>query len=235
MTMSVLLQLSKDWTKSKGAPNGALNPALLYLKKIKDRNEKGWLRKAEVDKAGRNVPMTENKKEGHLSQTEKQLIISLMQSLSSAGDTVAAAIASAWGVAPNTVRRYQNTSLKSLTANGLAVPRKVRSDKGTMLFTCDDKCRQVYTPLYVFKKIMRTANRGEELTDKELNDRWEVASPATKENAKQKAVHFYSVPPILSTKLRGSCDSHVVELLGELLLPKSLEVPMRSNPFVEIL
>jgi hypothetical protein len=39
MTMSVLLQLFKDWTKSKGAQNGALNPALLYLKKMNDRSE----------------------------------------------------------------------------------------------------------------------------------------------------------------------------------------------------
>jgi hypothetical protein len=73
----------------------------------------------------------------------------------------------------------------------------VRSDKGTTLFTCDEKRKQVYTPLYVFKKIMRTANRGEELTDKELNDRWEVASPATKANAKQKAVQLLQRAPYL--------------------------------------
>jgi hypothetical protein len=73
MTMSVLLQRSRYWTITKGAQNGALNPALLYLKKMNDKNEKGWLRKAEVDKVGCNVPMTEYRKEGHLSQTEKQL------------------------------------------------------------------------------------------------------------------------------------------------------------------
>jgi hypothetical protein len=126
MTMSVLLQRSRDWTRTKGAQNSALNPALLYLKKMNDANEKGWLRKAEVDKVGCNVPMTEHREEGHLSQTEKQLIIRLMQSLNSAGDTVATAIAFAfaWGVAPRTVRRYQNTYLKSRAANGVAVPRK---------------------------------------------------------------------------------------------------------------
>jgi hypothetical protein len=198
MTSCVLLQLSKDWTQSKGAQNGALNPALLYLKKMNDKKEKGWLRKAEVDKAWRNVPKTdEYKKEGHLSQSEKQLIISLMQSLSSAGDSVATAIAFAWGLAPYSVRRFQKTALKSVTSNGLAVPRKVRSDKGTTLFTSDEKCKQVYTPLYVFKKVMRKANRGEELTDKELNDQWKLASPSTKANAKQKAVQLVQRAPYL--------------------------------------
>jgi hypothetical protein len=44
---------------------------------------------------------------------------------------------------------------------------------------------------------MRTANRGEDITDKELNDQWEVASPATKENAKQKAVQLLQRAPYL--------------------------------------
>jgi hypothetical protein len=46
---------------------------------------------------------------------------------------------------------------------------------------------QVYTALYVFKRLLRMANRGEDLTDKELNYKWAIASPTTKQNASQKA------------------------------------------------
>jgi hypothetical protein len=143
------------------------------------------LRKAEAVKAGRDVPITVKKKPGHLSMTEKQLVLSLKQTLDPAGDTTAAVIAHAWGVNPRTVRGIQ---INALQVDGLAVPRKVRFDKGTTVFNSDAKCKQVYTPLYVFKKSMRMANPGKELTDKELNDRWAAASPATKEDAKQKAL-----------------------------------------------
>jgi hypothetical protein len=117
--------------------------------------------------------------------TEKQLIISLKQILGSSVDTVVATIAFAWGVVLKTVRRIQK---KSFTANGLAVSRKVRFDKGHTLFTSNAKCKQVYTSLYAFKKILRAGHRGEDLTDKELNILWAVASLATKEGARQEAL-----------------------------------------------
>jgi hypothetical protein len=188
MTTHELLTLSKGWTRSSGAQN----PALKYLTWTKNTKEKGWLRNAEAVKADRNVPMTVKKKPGHLSTTEKQLVLSLKQTLDPAGDTVAAVIASAWGVNSRTVRGIQNK-------DGLAVPRKVRCDKGTTLFNSDAKCKQVYTPLYVFKKTMR--NCGEEVTDKELNDRWAAASPATKEDAKQKALQLLLRGPHLAEEI----------------------------------
>ena len=73
----------------------------------------------------------------------------------------------------------------------------MRYDKGGTLFTSDAKCKQVYTPLVVFKKTMRMANGGEELTNKELNDRWGLASHATKMDAEQKALQLLQRGPYL--------------------------------------
>jgi hypothetical protein len=83
----------------------------------------------------------------------------------------------------------------------LAVPRKVRFDKGDTLFTSDAKCKQVYTSLYVFKKEMRVANRGEELMNKRLNDLWRVASPATKQDAEHKSLQLVLRGPHLVAEL----------------------------------
>jgi hypothetical protein len=140
MTTNELLILSRPWTRGSGAPN----PALIYLTKMNAKAEKGWLRKAEADKADRDRDVPTAKKVGQLSTREKQLVLSLKQTLDSAGDTVAAAMASAWGVTSKTVRRIQNQSLK---VDGLAAPRKERFDKGDTVFTSDAKRKQVYTPL----------------------------------------------------------------------------------------
>jgi hypothetical protein len=190
MTTNELLILSRPWTRGSGAPN----PALIYLTKMNAKAEKGWLRKAEADKADRDRDVPTAKKLGQLSTREKQLVLSLKQTLDSVGDTVAAAMASAWGVTSKTVRRIQNQSLK---VDGLAAPRKERFDKGDTVFTSDAKRKQVYTPLYVFKKLMRTANRGEELMEKELNDLWEVATPATKLDAENRAIQLVLRGPYL--------------------------------------
>jgi hypothetical protein len=121
------------------------------------KEEKGWLRKAEADKAHRAVPVTAKEKPGQLSTTEKQLLLSLKQTLNFTGVTVAKAMSSTWGVGANTVRRIQKTSHE---IDGLAVPRKVRFDKGDTILTSDAKCKRVYTAPFVYKKQMRIANRG---------------------------------------------------------------------------
>jgi hypothetical protein len=154
----------------------------------------------------RDVPMTAKMKSGHLNTIDKQLLLS---------DTVAAAIAYAWDVTPFTVRRIQNQSLE---VDGLAVTRKVRFDRDDTLFTSDARCKQVYTPLYAFKKTLRMANRGEELTINELNDRWAMASPATKEAAEFKARHLRQRGPHLS---RRSCKSRVLRIAASLSTMKS--------------
>jgi hypothetical protein len=189
-TTNDLLALSRNWTRGSGAPN----PALIYLTKTNTKEEEGWLRKAEADKAEREVPMTAKNKPGQLNTTEKQLVLSLKQTLDSAGDTVAAALASAWGVSSRTIRRIQT---KSLNVDGLAVPRKVRFDRGDTVFTSDAKCKQVYTPLFAFKKKKRMENRGEELMDRELNDLWEGASPATKQDANHMSFELLMRGPYL--------------------------------------
>jgi hypothetical protein len=137
LTADVMTQRTSKhavWTSSNGVDME--NPTTLkYLMRTNAKKEKGWLRKVEVE--------TDKPARSHLIVTEKQLIISLKQILGPSVDTVTAF---AWGVVLKTVRRIQK---KSFAANGLAVSRKVRFDKGHILFTSNAKCQQVYTPLCV--------------------------------------------------------------------------------------
>ncbi len=59
-TTNELKTTNKLLTLCKHCPNkaGVLNTALQYLTKTNANNDKGWLRKAEADKAGRDVRMT---------------------------------------------------------------------------------------------------------------------------------------------------------------------------------
>ena len=180
-SMPWLLKLAGKRSKQR---NGSITFVLLEELKRKNKNEtNGWLRRMETGNSG------------HLSTDEKRRMFDLYLPIKSAEGS-SEAVRHAWGVSRSSFHELY----KSFIKNG-NTRRKRRSDAGVTLINSDQKRASVYTPSFIFAKLLRHKNDGAAFTKAQLEEEWKKADASTVTKCNQIAKEWLNQGPFLISEI----------------------------------
>jgi hypothetical protein len=132
---------STSTLQRSSSSSSSYHPMYVYLKNHTDK-EKGWLR--------RLLPFKDKK----ATQQKMSVLLTIMTALFSGFNCNGGVhhswnsmLCNAWDINWKTTIRKFNTFIE----HGFSVEQKVRLDKGSSVFTCDNKRRHVFTAFNVYK------------------------------------------------------------------------------------
>lgn len=162
-----------------------IHPAILYLSEQRRIRDRGWLRIAEAIANGR---YEEGMVSTHLAAEERLKLFYLHAILASAPLSKQLLIkyspvedlSYAWGIDRSTLRRLKGQAMAGRSS--AKQHRKPRTDKGKTILNCPLKRKQVFSPLYAYKRMTREALLPGQArpTDKELAVRYSALSSEEK-------------------------------------------------------
>ncbi len=163
--------------REKGADETELI-VTLRLKKTKD--VKGWLRNIEHEINPQSTPpnfiSTQATPRLHLSDQEREKAYKLLLLVKPHFEAIKL-VAHAWGVGRKAVERWEK---RAFATQDMTMQRKKRSDAGKTLLNSEEKRRSVYTPKFIFAKLLRERNPGKQFRQEDIDKAWDVADEATR-------------------------------------------------------
>ncbi|GAX22789.1 hypothetical protein FisN_24Lh060 [Fistulifera solaris] len=163
--------------REKGADETELI-VTLRLKKRKD--VKGWLRNIEHEIDPQSTPpnfiSTQATPRLHLSDKEREKAYKLLLLVKPHFEAIKL-VAHAWGVGRKAMERLEK---RAISSQDMTIRRKKRSDAGKTLLNSEEKRRSVYTPRFIFAKLLRERNPGKQFRQEDIDKAWDVADEATR-------------------------------------------------------
>lgn len=222
MATAALMRLAKSHPKT----SSDVNPAITYLLKLRKTAPVGWLRQVHdelkaqssdaVDKtqrgAGIKYPASKSSgKQKQLTESERQLVFGLCNTLDMTTDGVYRSIGHAWGQSYKTMIRIVDKALDNDDGT-LSHGRKPKDNSHETVFESLNKQVQVFTPYFVFKKVKRSSCCLEDpMTCKELRKAWEELSEIEKaeyeykaEACRRRAIYLLEDVTAVLQRTRGS-------------------------------
>jgi hypothetical protein len=139
----------------------------------------------------------------HLTEAEKEKAMKVLIA-AKPHDSVVPLVAYAWGVNGRTLRNWYKSMIYS---NGTKVKRKERSDAGKTLITSDKKRQSIYTPYFVFAKLLRKENPDQSYSAADIKSAWLTASHETKAFCSKKADEWIQQGPFLLQEIHKALIS----------------------------
>ncbi|KAL7577336.1 hypothetical protein ACA910_002073 [Epithemia clementina (nom. ined.)] len=169
--------------------------ALQYKKK---NDTSGWLRRLETLSRAE----AENKKT-QLTDVEKKKAMDLFLACKP-HMSAAPLVAYAWGVDERTIHRVYQKMLQHPDAS---TSWKKRSDAGKKLFNNENKQRSIYTPKFVFAKLLRRENPDATFTKQQIDVTWDEATQQTHNDCGATAEEWITQGPFLLMELTKALSS----------------------------
>jgi hypothetical protein len=220
MATAALMRLAKSHPKT----SSILNPAVTYLLKQR-KAPAGWLRQVHNELKSQSTESktacglsknlnSSDKPSGskvQLTESERQLVFGLCNTLDMTIDGVYRSVGHAWGQSYKTMMRIVETALDNEDGT-LSHDRMPKANSNETVFESLAKQMQVFTAYYVFKKVKRAGCCLEDpLTCKELRKAWEALPGSEKaeyeykaEDCRRRAVYLLDDVTAVLQRTRGS-------------------------------
>ena len=177
------------------------------LKHKKKYESKGWLRylefKLDPDSAPKNFRSVDSKPKLQLTDKEKEKAMKLLIA-AKPHDSAVPLVAYAWGVDRKSVGEWRK---KMLESSNTKVERKQRKDAGKTLINSEKKRRSVYTPRFVFAKLLRKQHPDSLFSKAEIDQAWAEADDSTKKECRDQANEWLQQGPFLVEELHKALQS----------------------------
>ncbi|GAX12485.1 hypothetical protein FisN_24Hh060 [Fistulifera solaris] len=188
---------------------GADETELIVTLRMKKANDvKGWLRNIEHELDPQSTPpnfiSTQATPRLHLTDKEREKAYKLLLLVKPHFEAIKL-VAHAWGIGRKAMERWEKRAVGS---QGMTIQRKKRCDAGKTLLNSEEKRRSVYTPKFIFAKLLRERNPGKSFRQEDIDKAWEVADESTKKECSDLRDKWLKEGPPISMSHEISKESH---------------------------